>query len=106
MCSRPSDKSRQRLYHERDEDEAGDDTCDRIISIDQSKYKSWTASKPTGTKGNKYCEVNNPICWHRTEEYFKEALADLPKQERPRKLTMEGLAHVKESINENNSRYA
>lgn len=108
LCSSFSNRSRQKPFYERDDDddEPGYDTCERIVSIDRSKYKSWTASKRLGTKGNKYCGVNNPICWHRTEEYFKEALADLPKEGRPRKLTMEGLAHIKESISENNSRYA
>ena len=84
----------------------GDDKCDRIISIDRSKYKSWTKSKPTGKKGNVYCSAKHPVCWSRTEHYFHEALEDLPKEGRPRKLTMEGLSHVRYIIGENNSRFA
>ena len=102
-----SDKSRQpSILDEDTEIERGEARCERIISIDRSKYKSWTKSKPMGTKCNKYCGVHNPICWARTEEYFKEALADLLKEGRPRKLTLEGMTHIRESISENNSRFA
>ena len=102
-----SDKNRQpSMLDEDTQIERGEAKCERIISIDRSKYKSWTKSKPMGTKCNKYCGVHNPICWNRTEEYFKEALADLPKEGRPRKLTLEGLTHIRESISENNSRFA
>jgi len=59
-----------------------------------------------GTKCNKYCGVHNPTCWDRTEEYFKEACAELPKEGRPRKLILEGLFSIREAVSENNSRYA
>lgn len=84
----------------------GDTKCERVASIDRSKYKSWTKSKPMGTKSNVYCGVRDPICQSRTEEYFKEALADLPEEGRPRKLTREGIFHIWTNISENNSRYA
>jgi hypothetical protein len=59
-----------------------------------------------GPKGNKYSGIHNHICWDRTEKYFKEALADLLKEGRPRKLTLEGLTQIRENISVNNSRFA
>jgi len=83
----------------------GEDMCERIVTIDRTTYKSRTKSKPVGAKMNVYCGVKDLTCESRTEEYYKQALADLPKDGRPRKLTREGLHCIRDDISENNNRF-